>query len=111
MFDFLNSACFLDWMFMSLLGLIAFGLGRRNVREFHVPKPVWATLSSWNKREKRLYARSRAVQMMGLATMVWSLLLAFIAKDHQQRVELYAGGLCILLIGAAAVVLIVELRS
>ncbi|OQB00675.1 MAG: hypothetical protein BWY25_01713 [Chloroflexi bacterium ADurb.Bin222] len=110
MFDFLNSDCFLDWMFMSLPGLISFGLGKRNVQKFHVPKPVWATLSSWNKREKMLYVRSRAMQIMGLGIMVWSLLLAFIAKDHQQRVELYAGGLCILLISAAGAVLIVELR-
>lgn len=110
MFDFLKSDCFLDWMFMSLPGLISFGLGRRNVQKFHVSKPVWTMLSSWNKREKMLYVRSVAVQIMGLIIMAWSLLLALIAKDHQQRVELYAGGLCILLIGAAVAVLIVELR-
>lgn len=111
LFNFLNSDLFLDWMFMSLLGLISFGLGKRNVQKLHISKPVWTALFNWNKQEKMLYVRSFAVQIMGLVIIVWSLLLALIATNHQQRVDLYAGGLCILLVLAAVVILILELRS
>lgn len=108
---FLNSDPFLDWFFMTLPGLFLWALrsGRNKKRLW--PKPAWPITSYRNKSDKMLKVRSYVTRKIGLLTMLWSLLLAFVVADHQQRVNLYGLGWFVLLIVGSCVVIFIELTS
>lgn len=104
--DFVDSDPFLDWFFMTLLGLFlwmpASGINK---------KRLWPITSYRNKQEKMLYVRRYITQKIGLLVMLWSLLLAFAVADHQQRVNLYFTGFIVLLVLGFCIVIFVELTG
>jgi len=109
--NFLNSDPFLDWFFTTLPGLFLWLLSSWGSKKPLLSMPVWPTVAYGNKQEKMLHVRSYLTQIVGLLTMIWSLLLAFTTTNHQQRINLYGAGLCILLVLASLVVIVVELKS
>lgn len=110
--SFLTSERFVDWFFMSLFGLILWlRIPKDGEEKCFLALPTWHTVLYNNKREKMLYFRRYITQVLGLLITLWSLLLAFITADHQQRVNLYSMGVLILLVLTALIVIVMELKS
>lgn len=109
--NWLNSDVFVDWILMLLFGVILYGLGSRNIRNFHVAGFTWATITGWEKPKKMLYVRSYVLCFMGSAIVVWSSLLALMIPDHYQRVNLYTIGILGIFAVAIAAILIIEFCS
>lgn len=110
--NFLSSDRFLDWFFMSLLGLLLWlRVPKDGGKRCLLSIPVWSATFYRDKREKMLYFRRYITQMVGLFVVVWSLLLVFITTEHQQRVRLYGIGFLALLILAFLAVVVMESKN
>jgi len=108
--NFLNSDPFLDWLFTSIFGLFLWWVGSRK-KENLLSLPIWPTSTVGRKQERLPYIRSFVMEVMGLLLMVWSLLLAFITTSHEQRLDLFWGGMLVLVTLGAFLSVGMELKE
>jgi len=107
----MDAEAFTDMMRMMSVGVLFWLMGWIDFSKgYPIKIPTWLAILC-GRRHRPVYLRPFAVQILGLMTIAWSMIVALLFDSHAERIDLFAKGLFVFLVFAGSVVLIVAWRN
>ncbi len=100
-----------DLAVMSVVGLLCWLMGFLEFSRSHpITVPIWISILCGKGRRRTVYIRPLALQLLGLLSTGWAMVLALLVASHTQRVQWFSYGFFVFLLLAALLVIIKQVR-
>jgi hypothetical protein len=101
----MNTETLTDLMVMGFCGLLFWGMGFVGfTRSNPISIPAWLSYLCGKKPGHTVYLRPFALQIFGLLSVGWTIILALLVPDHAQRVSLFSIGMLVIGVFASAII-------